>query len=490
MHQSYSNQAPLTQPQMNQPQAIQSKPVATSPTPETGLLHCPVQICPKRDHCYKSYTTLSNHVNWHCKFLDDPDHHVPETFFAESGHRFCITCRAIVCPNPRTHQNHVFTDSIPFPSNLLQDKSPDPTVTCLADGDMPCFDEILENAQNTTRHIPRSCRVKFAKALSQICDKILHLLQEEEGYKLLLMLPTCCLRSPARSGQRKQIAIAKWHEKLLKRWLDGDIHGLWAESKEKTKHQRNKTPMPDTQKRNIERAILMAKEGNLGKAVQCLQSLGMAETNERTLDQLIEKHPTGKVVTSKKLHPKNAALKASPECVLKEIASFAAGSSPGHSSLRFEHLREAFNCSVPLVAQNCLDSFTSVVNIFLSGSAASAASKYVCGAKFIALNKNSDTIRPIAVGEIIRRIVSKVACSSVLSDASKLLVPHQVGVGVPPACESVIHSVRDFIKANNHRDDMAMLKIDFTNAFNLVDRQTFINEVKMILPSIYNWQTH
>ena len=32
--------------------------------------------------------------------------------------------------------------------------------------------------------------------------------------------------------------------------------------------------MKDIQKRKIERATLMAKEGNLGKAVQCLQSLG------------------------------------------------------------------------------------------------------------------------------------------------------------------------------------------------------------------------
>ena len=34
---------------------------------------------------------------------------------------------------------------------------------------------------------------------------------------------------------------------------------------------------------------------------------------------------------------------------------------------------------------------------------------------------------------------------------------------------------------------MAMLKIDFTNAFNSVDRRTFINEVEIMLPSIYNW---
>ena len=112
----------------------------------------------------------------------------------------------------------------------------------------------------------------------------------------------------------------------------------------------------------------------------------------------------------------------------KTIASFAAGSSPWRSSLRFEHLREAFNCSIPLVAQHCLQSLTSAVNSFLSGTADSAASKYICGANLFALNKNSTTIHSIAVGEVIRRIVSMLVCSSVLSNSSKLLVPHQVGV--------------------------------------------------------------
>ena len=112
-------------------------------------------------------------------------------------------------------------------------KPPDQTVTCLTVVDMPSFEEIFENTQNTTRHIPKSCRVKFAEALSQVCDKILNLFIEIEGHKLLLMLPTCCLRSPVRSGQRKQIAIANWHAKVLKRCLDGDNRGLWAESKQK-----------------------------------------------------------------------------------------------------------------------------------------------------------------------------------------------------------------------------------------------------------------
>ena len=126
VRQSHSNQASMNQLQMHQPQlkqteAFQPQPVVTSSTLENGQLHCPVQLCPKNDHCSKSYTTLSNHVIWHRKLLDDPDHHVPETLFAKSVCRLCNTCRASVCPNPQTHQNLVVTDSMPFPSTLMRD---------------------------------------------------------------------------------------------------------------------------------------------------------------------------------------------------------------------------------------------------------------------------------------------------------------------------------------------------------------------------------
>ena len=128
VRQSHSNQASMNQLQMHQPQlkqteAFQPQPVVTSSTLEIGQLHCPIQLCPKNDHCSKSYTTLSNHVIWHRKLLDDPDHHVPETLLAKSVCRFCNTCRASVCPNPQTHQNLVVTDSMPFPSTLMRDTS-------------------------------------------------------------------------------------------------------------------------------------------------------------------------------------------------------------------------------------------------------------------------------------------------------------------------------------------------------------------------------
>ena len=72
---------------------------------------------------------------------------------------------------------------MPFLGILMPDKPPDKTVTGLTDRDMPIFGEILENSQNTARHIPRSCRVKFFKAQSQLCDKIPNLPQEDVCYK-------------------------------------------------------------------------------------------------------------------------------------------------------------------------------------------------------------------------------------------------------------------------------------------------------------------
>ena len=71
--------------------------------------------------------------------------------------------------------------------------------------------------------------------------------------------------------------------------------------------------------------------------------------------------------------------------------------------------------------------------------------------------------------------------------ARSLLFPHQVGVGVSAGCEAVIHSVRDCLWKNSHRTDMVMLKIDFTNAFNMIDRRIFLSEIAAHFPEIYNW---
>ena len=60
------------------------------------------------------------------------------------------------------------------------------------------------------------------------------------------------------------------------------------------------------------------------------------------------------------------------------------------------------------------------------------------------------------------------------------------GVGCPGGVEVVAHSLRDALL--RHKDsDLALLKIDFKNAFNLVERDKFIKAASARFPALEAW---
>ena len=65
----------------------------------------------------------------------------------------------------------------------------------------------------------------------------------------------------------------------------------------------------------------------------------------------------------------------------------------------------------------------------------------ITGANFLALQKVDGGIRPIAVGDTLRRLVLKCLCAEVRDDARDLFTPLQVGVAVPFATEAVVRTV-------------------------------------------------
>ena len=57
------------------------------------------------------------------------------------------------------------------------------------------------------------------------------------------------------------------------------------------------------------------------------------------------------------------------------------------------------------------------------------------------------------------------------------LQPVQLGVGVRMGCEAAVHSVRDHVDTHTETPDMAIIKLDLTNAFNTVHRSVVLREV-------------
>ena len=75
------------------------------------------------------------------------------------------------------------------------------------------------------------------------------------------------------------------------------------------------------------------------------------------------------------------------------------------------------------------------------------------------------------MGEVLRRLSSKCISWAVQAEAIRTLVPLQVGVGISAGCEAIVHSVTCVVEGSNiSPDDCWTLLLDFSNAFNSVDR--------------------
>jgi len=95
----------------------------------------------------------------------------------------------------------------------------------------------------------------------------------------------------------------------------------------------------------------------------------------------------------------------------------------------------------------------------------------------MALVKQGGGLRPIAIGETIRRLVSKCCCEATTEDAKVIFGPLQVGVATQGGAEASVHAVRKLAQEFGDDPGKIMLKVDFSNAFDVVDRTEMLTQV-------------
>jgi hypothetical protein len=92
----------------------------------------------------------------------------------------------------------------------------------------------------------------------------------------------------------------------------------------------------------------------------------------------------------------------------------------------------------------------------------------------IALAKPDGTIRPIAIGEVLRRLAGKAICYQLKEVMRNFFFPFQYGVQTRGGCEQIVHTIRAHHYLN--RNDV-LLRIDCVNAFNRVSRRAFLQAI-------------
>ena len=212
-------------------------------------------------------------------------------------------------------------------------------------------------------------------------------------------------------------------------WSKGHFLTLWehASQQESSKAFQTHTKGSDY---NIQSAIRHAKNGLYGKACQVLNSSGIAPKNDTTTWQLLKtEHPNAAPPAIPPSDSSDNPPILPPDFnILSVLRSIPKATACGPSGLRIQHLLNA--AEVTFQKMIC-SSLKDIVNLLASGKVPLVVSKFLAGGNVIALSKGKPgsppDIRPIAVGETLRRLVGKCLCWITKMNASDFFLSSPIG---------------------------------------------------------------
>ena len=100
--------------------------------------------------------------------------------------------------------------------------------------------------------------------------------------------------------------------------------------------------------------------------------------------------------------------------------------------------------------------------------------------RLIALDKNPG-VRPIGVCETARRIIAKAVLTVISGDIQDAAGSIQLCAGQMTGTEAAVHAMN---LAFNSEEANAVLLVDASNAFNSLNRQTALRNIRVLCPSI------
>ena len=339
---------------------------------------------------------------------------------------------------------------------------------------LPSLVEIAQRNVALWDNIPRELVGLWAELLAAALEDVAKC-GDELAWRRLLMLPKAVLvrRRGGKGKAKGKIASAR-DDMLL--WRDGKAGEVWENTRHLQRGEGAPPPEQDAESRE-RRAVGLAREGQASRAASALVSRGLLAVTDNVLQQMRDKHPVGEPVDRTQFRGHAKTTRAPVVDVYRELCHFKNGTASGPTGLKPAHIRAAAEHEEP---HETLQSLAAVVNDVAAGQVPKEVLPLLMGANIVPLRKNADdeAARPVAPGETLRRLCAKRLNAEFGKRAGEVLLEgRQVGVGIPMGMEAAITTVAQY--ASRHAGtDKVILKIDFRNAFNTVDRSRFLAEAQ------------
>ena len=270
----------------------------------------------------------------------------------------------------------------------------------------------------------------------------------------------------------------------------GTASGVETRSRKRARVEVDGDSIPFRVMRRIEQFVA---DGAARKGLDALLSTGSHDPTDPTIKRkLRDLHPQRPPPTMTGLpHVLDPSLGDSDpgfweDAVRDAILRFPRASAPGPSGLRPSHLQDAVRRrgrGLTLIA-----ALASLTQLWVHGRLPPEHAPFLCGANLTPLRKKDDGVRPVAVGETIRRLVGKALLSTAtLKQQVAALAPLQCGVGVRGATEAVAMGTQCLVNQFGGTGHWALLKVDLSNAFNSVHREHILKGALHSCPGAYNF---
>lgn len=356
------------------------------------------------------------------------------------------------------------------------------------------LDKIVAARCRVLKYIPKASRVQAAVKLTTIIDRIVVDPDNITAWQQFLLFTYCCLGVGERGGKRHNSTLATKVNKALSDYMSTGCTP--QQEQPPTGRRRKKSKDSGIGDSNLAaRVSAKIEEGDVRGAVRLAVSDDiLAPCCDATADALRLLHPVRAAPSNSSLSlpdsdvtridsSTSSVLSLSAGDIIEAIKSFPAGSAGGLDGLRPQHLKDMTSQYTGIAGERLVASLTEFTNLCLAGRVPLNVRPVFYGATLCALAKKGGGVRPIAVGSTLRRMVAKAACRSLRDIAVAKLAPSQLGFGVPLGAEAAAHAARCFL--TNIQSNQALLKIDFSNAFNTLRRDEMLNTVHRDLPALY-----
>jgi len=453
-------------------------------TPDSEYYDCP--FCEKRFS--KNLQYFTTHLNSH--LVSDASARPPPSLLHWINRSICSRCPRIT-PTPKSNKPPLCaeckkaspTDTRP----AFDSHSQDPTTisSSPAEIEWPSLEFLSSYHPRIRDDIPSYLRVEWSMALTKSFQELRTAESDPDCERALsrhIMLFKYVLERPRRSRDKS----LKIFRARLKDWYDHSITSPSFPTRLESLPENPNNAYSNA--RLCEKLVSLGRIGNAIDALIC-ETSPISEASSEQLERLQQKHPPRRPTTvnlcgtSMEVDVEDVSI--SSDSIIASLHKFRKGSAPGPSGCSALHLSRAIEVDNEVVASNCSKALSALLTRFAKGSVPDKLRNFLTNAKLIGLSKKNGDLRPIAIGETIRRLIAKCLLSLHAPRISEFFAPrNQMGLCTPGGLESIIHSVRARLDSDGDRHDLVCLKVDLSNAFNAISRDYFLAEVERHFPSI------